>query len=285
MGRPVLTIVATITLLAGAATTASSAEGLPVPEADVVADITGDRANVEGWTEGGAPEEEPATSDPPAPPEPPTVPAGSSSPSQAPDATEAVATEELDCPEPNSEGWSVDPLCAWAQGPPEEDEETGQPDAAAPEPIVFTAEDFASLPIDPGGLVMQPASDWVLVNIETIAYTQASEQYIDTEVLGTPVQVHVIPFDYTWDYGDGTVFTTEDPGAPYPHHTVHHTYTDATDAGGPAVMRQITLSTRWIGEYSVAGGPWQPVAGIGITTQTTEPFEVRQHDTRLTAPG
>ncbi|MFC7404124.1 hypothetical protein [Georgenia alba] len=165
---------------------------------------------------------------------------------------------------------------------PEPEPEAEEPEPE-PEPVVVTAEDFARLPIDPGGLTVQPDRGWVMVNIETIAYTGAAEQTFDIELLGTPVRVHAVPLDYTWDYGDGTVFTTDDPGAPYPNHTVHHTYTDATDEGGPAVTRQITLTTQWVGEFSVAGGPWQPVAGVATTTQTTDPFEVRQYDTSLVA--
>lgn len=164
------------------------------------------------------------------------------------------------------------------------DSEPDEPDAPEPEPepepIVVTVEDLQSLPIDPGGLNVQPGRGWVLVNKETIAYTGATEQYLRTHVLGTPVEVHVVPIDHTWDWGDGTVTTTEDPGAPYPEHSVFHTYTQAGDS------RQITVTTRWIGEFQVAGsGPWLPVEGLATTTVTSEPFEVREADTYLTAPG
>lgn len=165
---------------------------------------------------------------------------------------------------------------------PEDAPQPGEPapdaPAAEPEPIVITAADLQRLPINAGEIATQPASGWVLVNVETIAMTTAGSHDLTTTVLDTPVRVHVTPVDYTWDFGDGSPpLVTTAPGAPYPHHTVAHVYTRATDTA------TITLTTRWAGQFQVDGGGWQPVAGTATTTQTSAPFEVRTAKTSLEA--
>ncbi|MFD1504702.1 zinc transporter [Georgenia yuyongxinii] len=145
-------------------------------------------------------------------------------------------------------------------------------------PIVFTASDIQRLLISPGGLTVQPSQGWVLVNIETIVWTEATDQTLSTVVLDTPVDVRVTPVDFTWDFGDGSApIRTTDPGAPFPDHTVSHAYAKAT--GGA----HVTLSTRWAGEFQVAGsGVWQPVLGLATTTESSTPFEVRTAAVALT---
>ncbi|KAE8764421.1 hypothetical protein [Georgenia thermotolerans] len=145
-------------------------------------------------------------------------------------------------------------------------------------PIVVTAQDIQRLPIAPGGLTVQPDQGWVLVNIDTIVWTEAAAQTFSTVVLDTPVDVRVRPADFTWDFGDGSApVRTTDPGAPFPNHTVSHGYTGAADG------RQVTVTTRWAGEFQVAGsGVWQPVQGFAVTTESSAPFEVRTATTALT---
>ncbi len=148
----------------------------------------------------------------------------------------------------------------------------------APPPIVVTADDLQRLPISPGGLVVQPDRGWVLVNLDTIVWTDAADQTFDAVVLGTPVRVRVTPIDFAWDFGDGAApLVTADPGAPFPDHTVSHIYTAAAD------VRQVRLTTRWSGEFEVNGsGIWQPVVGVATTTEVSQAFEVRTAETSLT---
>lgn len=163
-----------------------------------------------------------------------------------------------------------------APPPPGEPAPPGEAPAPEPEPIVITAEDLQRLPIQPGGLTTQPANGWVLVNVETIAMTGATEHDLITTILGSQVRVRVTPVDFTWDFGDGSPpLVTTDPGAPYPNHTVAHVYTQAHPS------RTITLRTRWSGQFQVDGGPWQPVTGTATTTETSAPFEVRTARTAL----
>lgn len=153
-------------------------------------------------------------------------------------------------------------------------------EGAEPVQVVFTASDLQRLPIDPGGLVMQPNRGNVLINIDTVAYTEARTQVFDTAVFGIPVRVSVWPVEYSWDWGDGTVFSTQDPGAPWPHYTVGHTYWTTTAEGE---TRTITVTTSWAGEFSVAGGPALPVDGTAVTTASGPAFEVISARVSLTS--
>ena len=164
--------------------------------------------------------------------------------------------------------WTIAP----APGDPAE------PGAPAPLPIVVTAQDMQRLPIEPGGLTVQPDRGWVLVNLDTVVWTDGATQTLDTVVLGAPVQVRVTPVDYTWDFGDGSApLVTTDPGAPYPDHSVSHVYERAADSA------TVELTTRWAGEFQVAGsGVWMPVAGLATTTETSAPFDVRTAEASLT---
>ena len=153
---------------------------------------------------------------------------------------------------------------------------------AAQAPYMVTAEDLRRLPIDPGTLTMQPAQDWVLVNIETIAYTDAQPQTFEVTLLDVPVAIRVEPLRHTWDFGPEARFTTKHPGAPYPEHTVFHIYERPTP---PGETRTITLTTTWAGWFATAGGPWQPINGVATTTLTSDPFTVMTARTYLTHEG
>lgn len=146
--------------------------------------------------------------------------------------------------------------------------EVTEPDV---EPLVVTAEDVEHLIVAPGRLSVQPDRGWVLVNIDTIVWTEAADQSFSVDLLGESVSVSMTPVDYTWDFGDGSApLTTTHPGAPWPNHSVAHTYTRSVDSA------QVTLTTRWAGTFEVGGsGVVQPVQGLATTTEASAPFEVR----------
>lgn len=137
-------------------------------------------------------------------------------------------------------------------------------------PVVVTVEDVQHLIVAPGGLQVQPDREWVLVNMDTVVWTEAAEQVFGLTVLNTPVNVRMTPVDFTWDFGDGSApVTGEDPGAPWPEHTIAHAYTGASEDA------RVTLTTRWSGVFEVAGsGVWQPVQGLATTVEVSEPFDV-----------
>lgn len=138
------------------------------------------------------------------------------------------------------------------------------------------AREFASLPIEPSPLHVQPPDGWTLINVDTITYTDDAPQEFETELLGVPVVIRAVPAEFSWDYDDGSApLVTDDPGAPYPDNSVGHTYT----APGEVT---ISLTTTWRGQFRIAGTPtWTDVPGSATTTTTTGPITVHEARTRL----
>ena len=62
------------------------------------------------------------------------------------------------------------------------------------------------------------------------------------DIIGEIVDVTLRP-SFTWSFGDGSVYTTTENGAPYPNGTIRHSYAKA----GSYV---ITLLTTWNGSYT-----------------------------------
>ena len=118
----------------------------------------------------------------------------------------------------------------------------------------LTLEQFRRLALPPGRIHVQPATGRTLVNVPTNVMVDARPATFTTTVLGATVRVRATPTRYTWTFGDGTHLTTTDPGAPYPDLRTTHTYLRAG-------TYPLTLATTYRGQYSVNGGPWQPVNG------------------------
>nr|WP_245195269.1 hypothetical protein [Kocuria subflava] len=141
------------------------------------------------------------------------------------------------------------------------------PDSGSMPIPVFTVDDLQRLDIAAALSVVEPAPH-TLVNYNTNVYAEATAQEFTTTLAGYPVTVRVYPTEYTWDYGDGaTLGPTQLTGYPLdedqwdtPTDTSHR-YTDTGDV-------QVTLSTTFEGEYSVAGGPWLAVDGTSTVTST-----------------
>ncbi len=144
----------------------------------------------------------------------------------------------------------------------------------APVPVL-TAEDFRRLPLPAPALHVQPDGDWVLVNIETIVYTDPTPVTLTTELLGQAVTVEATPTRFTYDWGDGHSTTTTDPGRPYPAFDVVHAYER------PGTVA-ITLTTQWSGRYRVGGDPqWRDVTGTAQTSVTGPTIDVEERTSRL----
>jgi len=127
------------------------------------------------------------------------------------------------------------------------------PGAAVVVPAL-SAQEFQRLPLPAGVAKVQPGSGRVLIRVPTNVFVTVEPVTLETVLLGFPVQVRATPSRYSWDFGDGTVLPTRDPGAAYPDLRVTHSYEGSGSYG-------ITLTTFYTGEYSVAGGPWLPVPG------------------------
>ena len=142
-----------------------------------------------------------------------------------------------------------------------------------PEDVVppMTAEDFRRLPLPAPALTVQPARGWVLVNKDTIVYTDPAVVHLTTDLLGYPMEVEATPSRFTYDFGDGSApLSTTSPGAPWPHQDTAHVYRQLG-------TRAITLTTTWSGRYRVVGTTvWHDVNGTATTTATSAPFEVQE---------
>ncbi|HET7767565.1 MAG TPA: hypothetical protein VFN74_02250 [Chloroflexota bacterium] len=81
------------------------------------------------------------------------------------------------------------------------------------------------------------------------------------------IEVRIWPTRYEWDFGDGGRLTTSSLGRPFPEVSdVRHTYgrSSLERAGGYAVR----LAIEFASEFSVNGGPPQPLAATQRTYET-----------------
>jgi len=96
-----------------------------------------------------------------------------------------------------------------------------------------------------------------------------------TPAFGSKVQVRAEPAKYRWDFGDGTIIETTDPGHPYPQASdVIHTY-ERSSAG---LENGYTVQVTFVFDvsYRVNGGPWQPLPGISRTATDDYPVQETQ---------
>ena len=125
---------------------------------------------------------------------------------------------------------------------------------AAPVIITVTREDFASMPVAPLVASAGPPEGWLPVHMVNVLHADSAPQTMDMTLLDTPVQVRATPVLYDWDLGDGNTISTTNPGEPYPSEAVSSTYRYEG-------WYDVTLTTTFSGQFSVAGGPWQDIDG------------------------
>ncbi|WP_445257205.1 hypothetical protein [Nocardioides aurantiacus] len=128
---------------------------------------------------------------------------------------------------------------------------------------------FRRVPVPELRSQSQPG-DKTLVNFDTIFFTEADSLTRAVTILGQSVRLEIEPSSFTWEHGDGTSATTSTPGAPYPAKDVVHRYADAH------VTVQHRVVVTWSAQWSLNGGPLQPVAGTVITTGPTTPLRVAE---------
>ena len=128
--------------------------------------------------------------------------------------------------------------------------------------VVLTAQDFQSLPIQPSTIEMD-LEGFSLRNAHTNIYASSATRTLTTTILGQSVAVRAIPYEYRWNYGDGSRRTTTDPGAPV-NGELFETETATSHVYAETGDYPIGLTTVYTGQFSVAGGPWMPVAGMAM---------------------
>jgi hypothetical protein len=137
-----------------------------------------------------------------------------------------------------------------------------QPEDLLPRIAADIQRQFENLPVSAGTAAAQP-SPHTLRGAETNFFADAVEQQFDITMFGQKVHVVATPVQYTWSYGDGTVFGPQPSmGGPLPQDRwgektrTSHVYTTTGDF-------EVVLTTSFQGTYSVSGGPPLPVPGQG----------------------
>lgn len=128
-------------------------------------------------------------------------------------------------------------------------------------------------------LVIQPPGGETLVNLPTNLYTTLTDPQTQTiTLLGTPVTIEATPTTYTWHHGDHTQQTTHQPGRPYPHLDITHTYTH-THTAHPS------LDITYRGRYRINNSPWTPIPQTRTIPGTPTTLTIIEAIPQLTSPN
>ena len=93
------------------------------------------------------------------------------------------------------------------------------------------------------------------------------------------MRLEIKPSRFEWVHGDGTTDTTSTPGAPYPAKDVVYRYADAHRT----VQHRVVVT--WSAEWSLNGGPLQPVNGTVTTTGPATPLRIAEASPALSGSG
>ncbi|WP_081998441.1 hypothetical protein [Sinomonas humi] len=147
--------------------------------------------------------------------------------------------------------------------------------------VVVTERQLRELPIVPAGLGVQPGRH-TLRGAETNVYAEPAQQSFRVSVLGRGVEVRVRPVEHRFDYGDGAALASAAPGGPLPEQrwgertATGHVYRGTGDY-------TVGLATVFAGEFSVEGGPWQPIAGTALVPSRPREVSVWRSEVHLYA--
>lgn len=127
---------------------------------------------------------------------------------------------------------------------------------------------FTNLPIN-GGTVSfdEDLMGFGYINQHTNVFADVESQTFSESLLGIDVEIRAVPIEYQFDYGDGVTRTSSDPGSP----ASQSSNTDAAtefdvETSTSHVYRDtgtypVGVTTTFIGEYRLTGGPWTPISG------------------------
>ncbi len=168
---------------------------------------------------------------------------------------------------------------SWTPGAPQCNVVPGQ--AARPQVTAQMATDEARRLLPHPDIRTTGGNSPTLVNIETVFWidTPADRTLGMVALLGYQVSLRAHVTQVSWDFGDGSTDTTDNPEPAYrsdnPCDTVTcadyygHTY---RDVGAPTITATIT----WNGQYRVDGGPWIDIVGTVSAPATSTTINVRQ---------
>jgi len=121
-------------------------------------------------------------------------------------------------------------------------------------------------------IYVQP-SHGAIASIPTYLWTDTNSLFnITTQILGVAVGVTLNP-TFTWNFGDGSSLTTDQPGGPLPDKTVSNTYKRAG-------RYLVTLTVSWLGTWA-AGTYSYPVVGGAIVQSYSTTISVSPAPTLL----
>ena len=137
---------------------------------------------------------------------------------------------------------------------------------------------FRRIPLPELRSISQPATK-TLINFDTIFYTRAEPLTRTVTILGQSVRLEIKPARFVWEHGDGTSVTTATPGSAYPRKDIVYRYSDAH----VTVDHRVVVT--WSAQWSLNGGPLQPVAGTVTTTGPVTPLRVAEASPALSGSG
>ena len=148
-----------------------------------------------------------------------------------------------------------------------------QPITTPAQIAALAAERFADMTLPVPGLQSQPPGG-TAVNLPTVFYsTDVDPITITVTLRGFTASLTATPSSWTWDFGDGETVTTTTPGAPYPHHTVSHTFRRRG-----AVTASVT--TTWVGSVLCPGIGELPITET-VSRTSSRRVPVREARTEL----
>lgn len=124
---------------------------------------------------------------------------------------------------------------------------------------------------------MGPLEGWLPVRMLAVAYATTTTQSITTTLSdGVIVEITATPVEFIWDFGDGTIINSgDDPGKPYPNHTVFMQYTTIGEY-------QPAVTINWQATYQTSNDPTPVAFDEPIsTTITANPLTIGQLRTTL----
>jgi hypothetical protein len=140
-----------------------------------------------------------------------------------------------------------------------------QPDALLTPDVVAAA--FRVMRLPSSVLKVQPPNGRTLVNFDTNFFTDTQALDRSVMLLGRRVDLHIVPSEFGWRFGDGESLATAEPGSPYPHLDVTHRYLRKGRVA-PSV------DTTYTATYRVNGGGWRDVPGSVTTPGAPVALEV-----------
>lgn len=129
-------------------------------------------------------------------------------------------------------------------------------------------EAFVTLPIAGGSVEFEPdLLGFGYRNRHTHMFADVGTQTLNQTLLGIPVEIRVNPQSFLWNYGDGTSRVTYNPGEPMPDSwqgeavVKTNQETPTSHVYSETGRFPVGLTTTFVGEYRVGGGPWIVIPG------------------------